>query len=235
MYDLWYWPTIPGRGEYIRLALEAGSVPYRDLARDAGEQGAARLIDDLGAGRDDPPFAPPYLIADGMVISQTANILLFLGEKHGLAPADQAGRLWINECQLTLADMVAEAHDTHHPISASAYYEEQKPEAARRAADFRANRMPKFLSWFERLLAHRGHWLAGECWSYADLSLFQLIEGLNFAFPRRMATVTRDTPRIMALRDAVAGLPELQVYLSSDRRLPFSDGIFRHYPELDSD
>jgi glutathione S-transferase len=193
----------------------------------------ARLADDMGVQRDDPPFAPPYLIADGMAISQTANILLFLGETHGLAPADLAGRLWVNECQLTLADMVAEAHDTHNPIAASAYYEDQQPEAARRAADFRENRMPKFFAWFERILAHRGPWLAGERWSYADLSLFQLVEGLAFAFPRRMATVARKRPRVMALHDAVAALPELRDYLSSERRLPFSDGIFRHYPELD--
>ena len=236
MYDLWYWPTIPGRGEFVRLALEAGGIPYHDLARDAGERGMARLEDDLGADRDDPPFAPPYLIADGMAISQAANILLFLGEKHGLAPADLPGRLWVNELQLTIADMVYEAHDTHHPISADRYYEDQRGEAAKRAQHFREDRMPKFLAWFERILAHRGDWLAGERWSYADLSLFQLVGGLGFAFPRRMAAIEGDAPRVMALHGRVAALPELADYLASERRLPFSaDGIFRHYPELDGE
>jgi len=236
MYELWYWPTIPGRGEFPRLALEAGKIPYRDMAREAGEDGYKALSKDLGKARDDPPFAPPYLITEeGLVIGQAANILLYLGEEYGLAPLDPAGRLWINQCQLTIADIVSEVHDTHHPVAMGAYYEDQKPEAKRRAEDFRAHRIPKYLGWFERILAERGDWLSGEAWSYADLSLFHLVEGLTFAFPRRMATVSSDMPRVLKLRDAVANLPELRDYLSSDRRLPFSDGIFRHYPELDGD
>lgn len=235
MYQLWYWPGIPGRGEFVRLALEAGGIPYRDLAREAGDEGFKAVSAALGEPRDNPPFAPPFLIAGDKVIGQTAAILLFLGDKHGLAPTDEAGRLWANQCQLTIADMVAEAHDTHHPVSLSSYYREQKPEAARRAADFRNQRIPKYLGWFERILARRGPWLGGEGWSYADLSLFQLVEGLRFAFPRAMAKAERKTPKLAALRDAVAALPQLRPYLSSDRRLPFSDGIFRHYPELDAD
>jgi glutathione S-transferase len=234
MYELWYWPGIPGRGELPRLALEAGKIPYRDMAREAGEDGYKALSKNMGQARDDPPFAPPYLITEeGLVIGQAANILLYLGEEYGLAPLDSAGRLWINQCQLTIADMVSEAHDTHHPVAIGAYYEDQQPEAKRRAEDFRAHRIPKYLGWFERILAERGDWLSGEAWSYADLSLFHLVEGLTFAFPRRMATIFGDLPKVMKLHGAVAALPELQDYLTSDRRLPFSDGIFRHYPELD--
>ena len=236
MYELWYWPDVPGRGEFPRLALEAGRIPYRDMAREAGKDAYKALAKSMGQARDDPPFAPPYLITgDGLTIGQSANILLYLGEKHGLAPPDPAGRLWVNQCQLTIADVVAEAHDTHHPVSYSDYYEDQKSEAVRRAEDFRAHRIPKYLDWFEHILGRRGQWLAGEAWSYADLSLFHLVEGLNFAFPRCMARVTGDTPRVMKLHDRVAKLPELQDYLSSDRRLPFGEGIFRHYPELDGD
>jgi glutathione S-transferase len=230
-YDFWYWPAIPGRGEFVRLALEAGGIPYRDRARSAG---AEALTDDMDAPRADPPFAPPYLIADGMVIAQTANILLFLGEKHALAPADMAGRLWINQIQLTIADAVNEAHDVHHPVSNSLYYEDQLAEAARAADAFRAERIPKFLDWFETILNQRGAWLAGDRWTYADLSLFQLVEGLRFAFPKRTATVLGDCRRVAAVHAAVAALPELADYLSSHRRVPFGDGIFRHYPELDA-
>ena len=229
-YALWYWPGIPGRGEFVRLALEAGGVDYVDKALDEGCDVAA----DLGTSRATPPFAPPYLVAGDMVIGQVANILLFLGETHGLAPEDTAGRLWTHQLQLTIADMVAEAHDVHHPVAVGAYYEEQKPEAARRAEDFRTNRIPKFLNWFERVLAHQGEWLTGPRWTYADLSLFQLIEGLRFAFPKRMASVARDTPKVMALHEAVAALPALQAYLASPRRQAFGQGIFRHYPELDA-
>jgi glutathione S-transferase len=230
-YDLWYWPGIPGRGEFVRLALEAGGLPYRDLAR---LRGADALAEDMDRTRADPPFAPPYLIADGATIAQTANILFFLGEKHGLAPADTAGRLWVNQLQLTLADAVNEAHDVHHPVSNSLYYEDQKPEAARAAQSFRQERIPKFLGWFEAILGARDAWLAGDRWTYADLSLFQLVEGLHFAFSLRTATVLADCPRVTALHTAVAALPELADYLASDRRLPFGDGIFRYYPELDA-
>lgn len=231
-YDFWYWDGLPGRGEFVRLALEAGGIAYRERARERGGD----VSEDLDALRDDPPFAPPYLVADGVTIGQTANILMFLGQRHGLAPDDEAGRLWVNQVQLTIADMVTEVHDTHHPVAMGAYYEDQKDEALRRAGDFRDNRIPKFLGWFETVLERRGDWLAGgERWSYADLSLFQLVEGLRFAFPRRMKTVEADNPRVAGHRDRVAGLPELKDYLASERRLPFSDGIFRHYPELDGD
>lgn len=229
-YELWYWPGIPGRGEFVRLALEAGGIPYRDRARKKGV-GEEGLMADMAA-RTPEPFAPPYLVAGELVIAQTANILAFLGEAHSLAPGDRAGRLAVHQYQLTIADMVAEAHDTHHPVAVDAYYEDQKPEAARRAESFRDARIPKFLGWFERALRGRD-WLVGDRWTHADLSLFQLVEGLDFAFPRRMAAIAGDTPRVRALHGRVKALPALADYLASDRRLPFGDGIFRHYPELD--
>lgn len=233
MIELWYWPGIPGRGEFVRLALEAAGVAYKDVAVQAGDGGRALLSTDLEKPRSDPPFAPPYLLIDGMRIAQTTNILLYLGEKYGLAPRNAASRLWVNQCQLTIADMVAEVHNTHHPIGAGLYYDDQKDEALRHSADFRAHRIPKFLTYFERILAHRGDWLAGAQWSYADLSLFHLIDGLRYAFPNATARIERDTPKIGALHDAVTALPELQSYFKSGRRQPFGAGIFRHYPELD--
>ena len=231
MYELWYWPGFPGRGEFVRLALEAGGIPYRAVALE--EDAAKRLLADMARPRDAAPFAPPYLVADGMTIAQAANILLYLGERHGLAPSDPAGRLWVNQCQLTIADMVKEAHDTHHPIASSAYYDDQKPEAARASASVRDARMPKYLLYFEAALARRGAWLGGERWSYADLSLFQLGAGLRVAFPRRMATLKRDLPKLRALHDAVAALPPIAAYLASERRPAFGNGVFRYYPELD--
>jgi glutathione S-transferase len=234
-YDFWYWNGIPGRGEFVRLALEAGQIPYRERAREGGGE-ERRLLDDLNRHRMDPPFAPPYLVTNEATIAQTANILHFLGEKHGLAPADAAGRFWVAQLQLTIADMVSEAHDVHHPVDINAYYEDQKEEAARRSQSFRSARIPKYLGYFERVLEARGNWVTGGArWSYADLSLFQLIEGLRFAFPRRMAVVETNIPKLIDLRDRVAGMAELQEYLASDRRLKFGDGIFRHYPELDGD
>ena len=232
-YELWYWAEIPGRGEFVRLALEAGGIPYKDRAR---EQGSAALARDMEERRGLRPFAPPYLVADERVIAQTATILLYLGDRHGLAPSDEAGRLHAQQIQLTIADMVAEAHNVHHPVAVSAYYTDQRQEAKRAANVFRTERMPHFLGWFEALLGDSDHpWLLGERWTYPDLSLFQLIEGLAYAFPKRMAAIADDYPRLLALREGVKALPEIAGYLASERRIGFNEnGIFRHYPELDS-
>jgi glutathione S-transferase len=231
-YDLWYWTGIPGRAEFVRLALEAGHIPYRDRAREVGD---AAMIEDMARRAHLAPFAPPYLVAGELCIAQTANILLFLGDRH-LGPSDEAGRHAAQTLQLTVADIVAEAHDVHHPVASGLYYRDQMPEAARAAEAFRDARMPKYLSWFERVLeSGGGPWLLGQSWTYADLSLFQLMEGLAYAFPKRMATLAPDIPRLTALRERVRDLPELAAYLHGERRLPFNeDGLFRHYPELDA-
>ncbi|MBK5960734.1 glutathione S-transferase [Rhodoplanes elegans] len=236
-YALYYWPTIQGRGEFVRLALEEAGVPYDDVARgpepDGGVPAMLALID--GDSVPHPPFAPPFLRAGRLLIGQTATILLFLGDRHGLAPKTESGRLWVHQIQLTLADLVVEAHDTHHPIASSLYYEDQKPEAARRAESFRNERIPKFLGWCETVLERSGGpWLGGRRVTYADLSLFQAVEGLRFAFPKTMKRQERKSPRVVALRDAVAARPRIAAYLASERRIPFNQmGIFRHYPELD--
>ena len=229
-YELWYWDGIPGRGEFVRLALEAARIPYIEPAKQM--EGALDI--DLARPRDKPPFAPPYLRAGRMVIGQTANILLFLGEKHGLAPGSIAGRLWVNQLQLTIADWVTEVHDVHHPVDSGAYYEDQKPEALRRAEAFRMQRLPKFLDYFSTVLERGKPFLAGARWSYADLSLFQMVEGLRYAFPLRMTTLLPKHQRVLDVHRRVAQLPSVADYLASPRRLPFGDGIFRYYPELDA-
>jgi glutathione S-transferase len=235
-YELYYWPSIQGRGEFVRLALEEAAADYVDVARERG--GVNRMMRVMeGAAVARPPFAPPFLKAGRQMIGQTANILLFLGGRHRLTPKDAAGRLWTHQLQLTLADLVVEAHDTHHPIAAGLYYEDQKPAARRRAEDFRRNRIPKFLGYFERVLARnpRGErWLIGARLTYADLSLFQVVEGLTYAFPRAMQRQAKRHPKLVALHDRVAARPRIKAYLASGRRIPFNeDGIFRHYRELD--
>jgi glutathione S-transferase len=234
-YELYYWSEIQGRGEYVRLALEAAGADYVDVARSKG--GEAKMMKRMGAGVT-PSFAPPYLKAGKLMIGQTANILLYLGEKEGLAPKTEAGRLWTHQLQLTIADFVAEIHDTHHPIGSGLYYEDQKPEARRRSADFLAHRAPKYLGYFEDVAkankAGKGRHLVGARLSYADLSLFQVVEGMRYAFPRAMARLEKQLPRVVAIRDSVAALPRIRAYAESPRRIPFNQmGIFRHYPELD--
>ncbi|MGV7209249.1 glutathione S-transferase [Oxalobacteraceae bacterium A2-2] len=235
-YQLYYWPGLQGRGEFVRLALEEAGVPYVDVAR--RKQGMPALMDSLDADKEDTPsFAPPVLRAGGLLIGQTANILMFIGAHHGLAPRAQAGRLWANQLQLTIADIVNEAHDTHHPISIGLYYEDQKKEARARAREFREQRIPKFLDYFERVLQAnpgRGGYMLGSRLSYVDLSLFQLVEGLRYAFPNTMARLEPGWPGLIALRDKVAARPNIAAYLKSKRRIPFNEtGIFRRYPELD--
>ena len=232
-YELFYWPEIQGRGEYVRLALEEAGADYVDVARrKGGTSKMMRLMDKAKTER--PSFAPPFLKVGKLVIGQTANILLYLGQRHGLAPASEAGRLWVHQLQLTIADFVQEVHDTHHPISSNLYYEDQRKEARRRAADFLESRAPKYLGYFERILTDSAY-LASARPSYADLSLFQVTAGMRYAFPRAMARLERRHKRIIALHDRVAARPRIAAYLASPRRIPFNEqGIFRRYPELDS-
>jgi glutathione S-transferase len=239
-YELYYWPTIQGRGEFVRLALEDSGAAYVDVCRERGDVRGVRAMMALLEDEEleTPPFAPPFLKDGDRIVAQTANILLYLGARHGLAPRGEAGRLWTHQLQLTIADLVAEAHDTHHPVGTELYYEDQMREAKRKAQAFREHRMPKYLAWFERVLASNrsgpAH-LVGRLLTYADLSLFQIVEGLHYAFPRAAERALADVPRVVALRDAVAARPRIAAYLASPRRIPFNeDGIFRRYPELDA-
>jgi len=236
-YELYYWPGIQGRGEFVRLALEEAGADYVDVARKPGKGGGVpammRFLD--GTRMKHPPFAPPFLKAGALVIGQTANILLFLGPRHGLAPRNEGARLWTNQLQLTIGDFVAEIHDTHHPIAAGLYFEDQRAAAKRRTNDFLKTRAPKFLRYFERVLERSGgHYLLGRRLTYADLSLFQVVEGLRYAFPKAMRRLERKAPRVTALHDRVAERPRIAAYLASERRIAFNQlGIFRRYPELD--
>ncbi len=243
-YELYYWPYIQGRGEFVRLALEEGGADYIDVARGKEEDGMGipavmRILN--GEDVATPPFAPPFLKAGKLIIAQTANILQYLGPKLDLAPTAEAGRIWTHQLQLGFTDFVLEAHDTHHPISNALYYEEQIPEAKRRANLFLKNRVPKHLGYLERVIERntsangggKGH-LVGAKLTYPDLSLFQMIEGLRYAFPKAMGRLEKNYPRVVALHDKVAKRPRIKAYLKSKRRIPFNEkGIFRHYPELD--
>ncbi len=241
VYELYYWPGIQGRGEFVRLALEEAGADYVDIALVPEQDGGGvpaleRFLE--GDDVERPPFAPPFLKAGRRLIGQTSNILLFLGGRLGLAPRDEAGRLWTHQLQLTVADFVAEIHDTHHPIAASLYYEEQKAEAKRRAADFLEHRMPKFLGYFATVLErnpHRSGWLVGPSLTYVDLSVAQVIAGLMYAFPKRSAAVLGRFPALVSLHERVFARPAIEAYVSSGRRIPFNEsGIFRRYPELDA-
>jgi len=239
-YELYYWPTIPGRGEFVRLALEEAGVDYLDVAQDPGGPGTAvkKMQAVLGdKSLSTPPFAPPVLKAGELMIAQVANILFYIGAHHGLAPEDEAGRLWVHQLQLTIADWVVEIHDTHHPLGPSLYYAEQKTEAKRRTADFLAARLPKYLGYFERVLERNpegGEYLVGHTRTYADLSLFLVVTGLRYAFPKSMKQLEPDYPLVAGLATRVAGRPRIAAYLSSPRHQSFNeDGLFRHYPELD--
>lgn len=232
-YELYYWPSIQGRGEFVRLALEEAGAPYADVAR--GRGGVKAMMKVMrGDHRRPPVFAPPFLKHGDLVIAQTANVLAYLAPRLKLVPRDDASRAHALELQLTIADLVAEAHDTHHPIGVDLYYEDQKPAAKKRAGGFVASRIPKYLGYFESRLAHNGNFLVGSRLSYVDLSAFQVVCGLSYAFPNGMAREARRIPRLLELRDRVAERPNIARYLESKRRIPFNeDGIFRHYPELD--
>jgi len=239
-YELYYWPGIQGRGEFVRLALEEGGASYRDLAvlPRAEGGGVPAILKALEArGNRRPPFAPPLLKSGRRVIAQTPNILLFLGAQLRLAPADEAGRLWTHQLQLTILDLYLEIFHTHHPLGDGYAYEEQRAAAKRRTQDFLRVRLPKFLGYFERVLAlndRRGPWMVGRRLTYVDLSMAQVLAGLHYAFPRASARALRSRPRLRALETAVLARPRIARYLASGRRVPFNnEDLFRHYPELD--
>ena len=232
-YQLYYWPGIQGRGEFVRLALEDAGASYEDVARKPG--GTAKMMTMMDGRDKRPPFAPPFLKAGKRVIAQMAEILFYLGPRLKLAPRAEADRLWLHQLQLTVTDFVKEIHDTHHPLGGEFYYEDAKPEAKRYAGNFLDERAPKYLGYFETVLdKSRGPYLLGRRLTYVDLSIFQLIEGLRYAFPKAMRGLERDVPGLVTVRDKVAKRPGIKAYLGSVRRIPFNeDGIFRHYPELD--
>jgi glutathione S-transferase len=242
-YELYYWPEIQGRGEFIRLALEEARADYIDVARRAESSGYGtaamlRMMNDTDSAQAAfAPLAPPFLKDGDLVIAQTANILLYLGPKLGLVPKDEASRLWAHQLQLTISDFLVEIHDTHHPIAPGLYYKDQKPEAKRRTEDFIANRVSKYLDYFERILISNpkgSDYIVGKATSYVDLSLFQIIAGLRYAFPRAMAQCEANSPALVALHERVRVRPNIARYLKSARRIPFNQyGIFRHYKELD--
>jgi glutathione S-transferase len=247
-YDLYYWPEIQGRGEFIRLALEVAGASYLDVARGTkkgqGVEAMFKLMrgeSNIAADQTRLPFAPPFLKAGEELIAQTAHILAFLGPALKLAPREAKAARFTQQLQLTLSDLVVEAHDTHHPIGSGLYYEDQKAAAKKRSKIFIAERIPKFLDYFEQVLARnpanrpgRPVHLVGRALTYADLSLFQVIEGLRYAFPKSMRRREHAWPNVIALRDQVAAHPRIAAYLASPRRIAFNEmGIFRRYPELD--
>lgn len=231
--QLWYWPDIPGRGEFVRLFMAAGEIEYEDMAR---EQGADALVEDLHARQGIRPFAPPYIVDGDLCIGQVAHILTYLSDKFGLGSGDLDTDLQLIQLQLDVTDLVAEVHSVHHPIASSLYYADQMDAAFERAHDFRANRLPKFLIHFDNALAaHGGPYSLGQQWSHVDTSLFQLMEGLDYAFPAYMRDMRGTWPHLEGLQSAVPEIEGVAAYLASERRLPFNEeGIFRHYPELDA-
>jgi glutathione S-transferase len=237
-YELYYWPHIQGRGEYVRLALEEGEADYVDVARlpeseGGGRPAVAKLLQD--ASNTHPPFAPPLLKAGKLIVSHTANVLQYLGPRLRLVPRVEAQRLYAHGLQLTITDFVREAHDVHHPIANSVYYEDQKPESLRRSGHFKNERLTKFTNYFETVLTRSGgRFMLGKSLSYVDLSMFQVMASLNYAFPRAMAGMGAKIPRLTALHDLVAARPRIARYLASPARLAFSThDLMRHYPELD--
>ena len=238
-YELYYWPGLQGRGEFVRLALEAAGASYVDVARErASGRGVKGMTAMLEGGAPQTPFAPPFLRDGEIVVSHVANILQYLGPKLGLAPKDEAGRIFAHGLQLTITDFVAEVHDTHHPIATDLYYEDQKKEAKARSTAFLQHRVPKYFGYFESVLSDNPAGSAhsvGDKLTTVDLSLFQIWAGMTYAFPHAFADAGKLYPALAALTKSVAEHKNIAAYLASDRRIPFNtSGVFRHYPELDS-
>ncbi|SMY24333.1 unnamed protein product [Zymoseptoria tritici ST99CH_1A5] len=248
-YEILYHPGIPGRGEFIRLAFEVTGTPYTDIANSQKDGYATvqktcmNTTSTASEGSNPPMFAPPALRIPGagkngeaLVIAQTSNILLYLSEKLSLLPeGDENGKYFVNQLVLTALDLNNEIHDTHHPIGPSLYYEDQKDASLLKAKDVRENRIPKFLSYFERVLKGNGDgkYLVGERVTTADVTVWQVLDGLQFAFPKEMAVRRKEFEALFKWYEGFKEEKGLKAYLGSERRLPYSQGVFRYYPELD--
>ncbi|UKZ79166.1 hypothetical protein TrVFT333_006916 [Trichoderma virens FT-333] len=227
-YELIYWPGIPGRGEVVRLLFEDAGVAYIDTAK--GDNAVPTTLSymdssNLGDEKNPPVFAPPVLKHGELVINQLSNILLYLAPKLGLGPASGDGVYHLNSIALTILDgLCVEVHDTHHPIATHKYYEDQKEEAKLRAKAFREERLPKYLTYVQRLLDAK---TSGE----------GCLDGTKFAFPQTVEKLKKSGKYdgVFKLYDAVKERPNIKAYLESDKRIDYSDGIWRHYPELEED
>jgi len=230
-----YWPSLPGRGEYVRLLLEALTLPYTDLAR---AEGAAAVVEARGAADPGPPaFAPPMLVDDGLQaprrIAQTSAILQYVDDTYGPWGDRAVDRYDKLQVMLTLMDVVSEAHDTHHPLDVGSAYEAQAEAAKARAAAFQQTRIPRWIAHFERIAtAGDGEGLLGGR-SFVDLALAHTLAGLAYAFPAATAAAREEAPTLTRIAAAAFAEPAVAAYLASERRLPFGQtGIFRFYPEL---
>ncbi|HHO51810.1 MAG TPA: glutathione S-transferase [Deltaproteobacteria bacterium] len=229
--SLYYWPMIPGRGEFVRLVLEAAGVEYVDVGRIEGVPAVLDAVRGSLGGR--PHRALPILVDGEEVLSQTPVICTYLAEAYGLAPGREH-RWGALTLLLTAMDLVTEAHDVHHPVSSRLRYEDQQPEARRAAELFVRERLPSFLAHLEGVCRDnpQSDWMIGGRLSHVDLVVEQLLRGLEHAFPAAMASAP--IPGLRALAAAAASLPRIAAYRASERCIPFNrDGLFRAYPELD--
>lgn len=269
-YILHYWPAIPGRAEFIRLAFESAGVSYTEkndaeevsmtikgighppsfavpvlevadapLLHDLASQGsstAAKLPKNTSTEDISTSRSAPHHPTSSSFISQTPAILAYLAPILGLDGVPRVGeednssrvavnirRAQVNALTSTVLDLNNEAHDVHHPISVSSYYEDQQHEAKLRAEDFRSHRVPKFFKYFNLTMESnpsRSGYLLGSTLTIADLALFQVVDGLQFAFPKYMDGLSKGEhyKHVFALHDKVKHLEKVREYLSSNRR-----------------
>jgi len=239
-YRLYYWPNLPGRGEFIRLVLEQAGAKYVDIARQPEAEGGGMpplMALRYGQGEGQPAYAPPVLRAGDFWLAQTPAICDYLAAIHRLVPTEPQGRARALQVFLTIFDVLGEVHDTHHPISKARFYEDQKQAAKQNATSFLQDRLPNHMAYFDRVLSQAGGaYLLGHTLTYVDLAMYQLLLGLKHAFPKGASQVLTQTPGLSALFDKVAAQPRVAAFKASDRSVAFSnDGIFRNYPELDLD
>lgn len=124
------------------------------------------------------------------------------------------------------------------------YYEDQKTEALRFSKEFRKDRIPKFFGYFNKALKYNkakgasGKYLVGDKLTYADTTLFHVIDGVSYAFPTRVEELKAEGAgfeELWAFYEGIKAEENIKSYLESDRRLAYKNGIFRYYAELDVD
>jgi len=227
MWQILYWPAKDadgkvaagaGRAEYLRVLFEEAGVPYQDVT--AGLR--AFFWQNLEA-QPYPALAPPAIRKNNFILGQTAVCAKRLAMEFGFYPTDEDDAAHAEQIVTTVHEYIAEGRSAFHPVKNTMSYHDQKEEAKPYIAAFKADRLPRYMTNFERFLkANRGGggFFVGDSLSYVDLQVMVMLQVTRSQFPDAWEALDAKL-----LKDHLAQMearPRIKAYLLSDRKQPFA-------------